>query len=228
MNKLYPPNFVHEGRDFKIAWEEAIRFCLKNGMLIKAEQNSSVMTYDMCSKITLYGNGIEQILNAEIHEKFPTKTLFNAEYVKEYSREWVATQKKLPIEKQFVYNYMDRLINEFGIDQILALRELLRNGISRRTQVITWNAKKDLQSANPPCLQRIWIRILDNDDGACEIHFDWRSRDLYGAWMTNYIGLFNMLNREIFNPLNLTVVKFVCNCNSLHIYKSDWESAGKI
>ena len=223
----YPPNFIHEGRDFKAAWEEAVRFCLLNGLIIKPEENSKTLTYDMCSKITLYGGAIKQILNKELHPKFPTKEAFQKIYTSEYTREWVAEQKLLPLDKQFVYNYMDRFINEFGIDQVIILRDELRNGISRRTQMITWNAKKDLTNKNPPCLQRVWVRIL-NDDGDCEIHFDWRSRDLYGAWMSNYIGLFDMLNREIFSPLNLNVVKFVCNCNSLHIYQSDWEAAGKI
>lgn len=223
----YPPNFIHEGRNFQEAWQEAVRFCLKNGMLIKAEENSKVMTYDICSKITLHGNAIKQILSRELHPKFPTKKLFSREYVKEYTREWVAEQKELPIQLRFVYSYMDRFINEFGFDQIVALKRELSNGISRRTQIITWNPKKDLGDKNPPCLQRIWIRIL-NDEGDCEIHFDWRSRDLFGAWMTNYIGLFDMLSREIFIPLNLNVVKMVCNCNSLHIYESDWKAASEV
>ncbi len=223
----YPPNFIYEGRNFQEAWQEAIRFCLKNGLRIKAEENSKVMTYDICSKITLHGNAIKQILAQELHPKFPTKKLFAGEYLKEYTREWVAEQKKLPPELQFIYNYMDRFINEFGTDQIEVLRNELKNGTSRRTQIITWNVPVDIRSKNPPCLQRIWIRIL-NDEGDCEIHFDWRSRDLFGAWMTNYIGLFSMLNREIFKPLNLNVVKMVCNCNSLHIYESDWKAAAEV
>lgn len=153
--QYYPPNFIWEGRNFADAWETAVRFCLKNGMLIKAEENSKVRTYDICSKITLLGDSINQILKKQLHPKFPTKKLFTGEYIKEYTREWVEEQRKLPPELQFVYNYMDRFINEFGFDQIIILRDELKNGISRRTQIITWNPKKDLGNKNPPCLQRI-------------------------------------------------------------------------
>ena len=124
--------------------------------------------------------------------------------------------------------FINRNVNGITLDQVRQLRKnMTHQGISRRHQVITWEPEKDMFSASPPCLQRIWIRVFD-EDGNCEIHFDWRSRDLFGAWMTNYIGLFDMLYREILKPLELNVVKVVDNCNSLHIYESDWESALKV
>jgi thymidylate synthase len=186
----------------------------------------------MCSKITLTGSGIRDIFSINLHPKFPTKLLHCEQYIKEYTREWIASQKLRPEIEQFVYNYMGRLIERsvdgITLDQIKQLRKnLTSQGTSRRHQIITWEPERDMFSASPPCLQRIWIRILD-DDGNCEIHFDWRSRDLYGAWMSNYIGLFNMLQREILAPLNLTVLKVVDNCNSLHIYEGDWISASNV
>jgi len=237
--RYYPPNFNLEIRSFPEAWEQAVQFCMKEGMIIKPEENAKQLTRDMCSKITLYGNGIKDIFEKKLHLKFPTKELHCEQYVKEYTREWIAEQKKRPELEQFVYNYMDRMINYtisegVPMDQVLVLRTSFQGdertkpcGISRRQQIITWQPEKDMYSESPPCLQRIWIRVLD-DDGNCEIHFDWRSRDLFGAWMSNYIGLFNMLKREIFDPLGLHVVKVVDNCNSLHIYEADWVSALKV
>jgi thymidylate synthase len=231
--RIYPPNFNLEIRSFQEAWEKAVQFCMKEGLIIKPEENTKQLTRDMCSMITLYGNGIKDIFEQKLHPKFPTKEMHCVQYVKEYTREWIAEQNKRPEIEQFVYNYMDRLINYpcwnepgWKLDQIGKLKKLVETGISRRHQIITWIPEKDLYSASPPCLQRIWIRKLNDED--CEIHFDWRSRDLYGAWMPNYIGLFDMLKREIFTPLDLTVVKVVDKCDSLHIYEGDWISALKV
>ncbi len=229
---LYPPNFILESQSFPEAWEQAVRFCMKEGMIIKPEENAKQLTRDMCSKITLTGKGIRDIFTRNLHPKFPTKELHLLVYIKEYTREWIAEQKLRPEIEQFVYNYMDRLINRsvdgITLDQVKQLRKnLTYQGISRRHQIITWEPEKDMFSVSPPCLQRIWIRILD-DDGNCEVHFDWRSRDLYGAWMSNYVGLFDMLKREILDPLGLHVVKVVDNCNSLHIYEGDWLEASKV
>lgn len=228
---LYPSNFIRESQSFPAVWEEAVRFCMKEGMVIKPEENAKILTRDMCSKITLTGNGIRDIFSRNLHPKFPTKALFCGVYISEYTREWIAEQKLRPEAEQFVYNYMDRLINRtvdgITLDQVKQLRKnMTHQGISRRHQIITWEPEKDMFSVSPPCLQRIWIRVLDDEN--CEVHFDWRSRDLYGAWMTNYIGLFDMLQREIFKPLDLHVVKVVDNCNSLHIYEGDWLEASRV
>ena len=225
--RYYPPNFNLEIRSFPEAWEQAVQFCMKEGLIIKPEESAKQLTRDMCSKITLYGNGIKDIFEKKLHPKFPTKEKHCEIYITEYTREWIAEQKKKPEIEQFVYNYMDRLIDHSGQDQVIQLKKNIDlQGISRRHQMITWKPEKDLFTSSPPCLQRIWIRNLNSED--CEVHFDWRSRDLYGAWMSNYIGLFDMLKREIFTPLDLTVVKVVDNCNSLHIYEGDWVSALKV
>jgi thymidylate synthase len=214
---------------------------MKNGMQIVPETGSKVTSKDMCSKITLHGNAIGQMLNSDLHKDFPTKGKHCGVYITEYDRKWVAEQNALPEgdNRRFIYNYMDRFINypykedELIIDQLKQLRENMKTcGISRRQQIITWQPVKDMFSVSPPCLQRIWIRELEEDpeDGQAntEVHFDWRSRDLFGAWMSNYVGLMNMLYKEIFTPLDLKVVKLVDNCNSLHIYSTDWEAANLV
>lgn len=233
----YPPNFIHNGRSFTKAWEEAVNFCMEHGMTIRPESGAAVLTKDVCSKITLYCNAINEMYVGKLHPMFPTKEKHCAGYVKEYTREWVAEQKSLPVNdnKKFVYNYMERLIDytqssEIGFDQIKQLRlNMEKCGISRRQQMITWMPEKDSISESPPCLQRIWIRMLeeDTDDDYinAEIHFSWRSRDLFTAWMPNYIGLMNMLKAELFDPLHLKIVKFVDDVDSLHIYSPDWQNA---
>jgi thymidylate synthase len=60
------------------------------------------------------------------------------------------------------------------------------------------------------------------------MHCMWRSRDLFTAWNSNYVGLLTMVKKEILEPNNLRLIKVVDFCNSLHIYKADWESAATI
>lgn len=138
-----------------------------------------------------------------------------------------------------------------SIDQLKIIREniakrIKRGGeclVSNRDQVITWIPDRDIfVSEDQPCMQRIQFFIYeyptnftlvggnrigheDAKKGKAEFHVEWRSRDLFAAWNSNMIGLITMLNREIFEPNNLDLVKVVDFCNSLHIYESDWEQA---
>lgn len=114
--------------------------------------------------------------------------------------------------------------------------------VSNRDQVITWIPDRDLfVNEDQPCLQRIQFFVYEYPQeyktnyctlqpvsakkGKAEFHVMWRSRDLYSAWNSNMIGLITMLNKEIFEPNNLELIRVIDFCNSLHIYESDWESA---
>jgi thymidylate synthase len=140
------------------------------------------------------------------------------------------------------------------IDQLKVIRENIAKRIekggdclvSNRDQVITWIPDRDMfVSEDQPCLQRIqffvyeYPRLLISDKftkdtntgcikGKAELHCMWRSRDLFAAWNSNMVGLITMLNKEIFEPNNLELIKVVDFCNSLHIYEADWESATKV
>ena len=70
---------------------------------------------------------------------------------------------------------------------------------TRQAQMITWMPNLDLDCYDPPCLQSIWYRILeDEEDGAnwlnCNVRF--RSNDAWGASFMNMFG-FIMFNREV-------------------------------
>jgi hypothetical protein len=57
----------------------------------------------------------------------------------------------------------------------------------------------------PHACKGIWITLIDKP--LIEIHLDWRSRDLFGAWHVNLIALINMISRDIDEPLNCKIVK---------------------
>ncbi len=145
------------------------------------------------------------------------------------------------------FSHFEGIKNDF-IDQLKVIRENIAKRIekggdclvSNRDQVITWIPDRDMfVSEDQPCLQRIQFFVyefpyntLDREchlfKGKAEFHVSWRSRDLFAAWNSNMVGLIKMLNKEIFKPNNLELIKVVDFCNSLHIYESDWEQAATV
>lgn len=212
----YPPTNLIHAVGLADAWAQAVNFVMKNGMQIKTEYGP--MSRDICSVIEVR----EPFAEPMLHPQFPTKEL----HVKEYLKQW---ERDYDWKKQgFEYNYMDRLINYpsrgTDVDQLKAIRDLLPQGVSRRRQAITWIPERDLfVKEDQPCLQRLWVRALG--DGNAEMHCMWRSRDLFAAWNSNMVGLLTMIKREVLEPNELTLVKVVDFCNSLHIYEADWEAA---
>jgi len=258
MNKqIYPPTFIVEEKDFRNAWAKQVRNCIRDGTVIVANNKSEhpVNTKDINSIIILTGDAINQIVNKQLHKQFPSKEQHLEEYIKTFDYEYLMKYLQLPKDdiKRFKYLYIERLAhyNDGSVNQIGRLHDKLRaDGINRQTQVITWNVEKDFpivtpEGHDPPCLQRIWIRVLQEPHGASkhdmnvdnqrlmatkgkvEIHLMWRSRDLYGAWMSNIVGIIYMIMKYVLKD-DYDIVKIVDFCNSLHIYESDWEYAKQI
>jgi thymidylate synthase len=87
----------------------------------------------------------------------------------------------------------------FSINQIEAvIDKLCQQPFTRQAQMITWMPNLDLTCFDPPCLQSLWYRILEDSDGVywlnCNIRF--RSNDAWGASFMNMFG-FIQFNREI-------------------------------
>ncbi|MCK4518368.1 hypothetical protein KAT92_06330 [Candidatus Babeliales bacterium] len=262
MESKYPPLLaIEEDESFPRAWDKAIRFIMKHGSIIPAEEfvQRRVLTRDVTATIMLTGKAVNDIIDTKLHPSFPTGNLHKVEYMNEFTYEFLESQDQLDDEddKKFIYTYIERFVRRFGIDQLVLLSRRLRHeGISRRNQAITWDVNNDYMSASPPCLQRIWIRPLDlkYSDGTqpipVELHFDFRSRDAFGAWPTNIIGIVHMIINYVLCNYNFerhqhgyehlptyiggvkkheyTLVKVVSHDNSLHIYEFDWDAAEKI
>jgi len=232
---LYPPDFTLKSNDFILAWEQAVKFCMENGYV--GSTDTGMLSKDMSSKITLTGKAIQQIKNRELHKNFPTGKKHLSEYIIQFTDEFNVK------ESEFVYTYYDRLINYQTIpdysDMILTdtfnqleyMRNELRKG-NRRAQAIIWTPRIDNKSIEPPCAQRIWLRVLEKPDyefgikkrGMVELHLMWRSRDMYTAWMSNLVGFVFMVYNKILKD-DYEIVKLVDFVNSAHINENDWEIA---
>jgi thymidylate synthase len=140
-------------------------------------------------------------------------------------------------ESKWKYTYHQRLRkystdDTFFIDQIDTMcKQLAKCPYTRRAQAITWQPDYDITIDDPPCLQRIWGRVI-YDDIKCvnefQMHTYWRSRDLYKAWFFNVIAMIH-LQDYIANKITEYMGKPVYvgayhdTSDSLHIYGSYFE-----
>ncbi|MHA1724851.1 MAG: thymidylate synthase [Promethearchaeota archaeon] len=94
------------------------------------------------------------------------------------------------------------------------IEKLKKNPCTRRAQAITWRPLTDLYHFDPPCLQRIYMRIKDDQ---LLMQTTWRSRDLFRAWEANVNGMIR-IQKYIAEQLNVEIGHYVDFNNSLHIY----------
>jgi thymidylate synthase len=97
---------------------------------------------------------------------------------------------------------------------------------TRRAQAITWMPSCDPATDDPPCLQRVWARLLPEGDGyVLNMNTHWRSRDLIRAWFMNVFAFTDVQARmaaELTERLGkpVQVGRYVDISDSLHIYGS--------
>lgn len=134
---------------------------------------------------------------------------------------------KVPVQ------YEKKIAIPISIDQWNLAKEDLAQQIetgiqSNRNVVVIGNPSIDRFEIpdSPPCLREIWIRYAGESNVI--VKTVWRSRDLYGALMTNIAGLLSAVMREVIIPNGCKLIQYVDKSHSLHIYKYDWESASKV
>ncbi len=123
----------------------------------------------------------------------------------------------------FDYEIESEIVNQ--VDYIV--KKLSETGYSRRAQAITWNTKLDPPTDDPPCLQRIWGRLIEDERGDLVFNMNthWRSRDLFKAWFENVIALTTLM-RKIAERISeetsseVRLGRYVDISDSLHIYGS--------
>jgi len=98
---------------------------------------------------------------------------------------------------------------------------------SRRMQAITWIPNADPRTEDPPCLQRLWFRLLEDGAGGLVLNMNshWRSRDAYKAWFMNVYALTDLgrvlaerMSRRLGRPVRLG--RYLDISDSFHIYGS--------
>lgn len=94
------------------------------------------------------------------------------------------------------------------------IQKLREKPYSRRAQAITWRPLVDPYHVDPPCLQRIFMRIKE---GKLIMQTTWRSRDLFRAWEANVNGMIR-IQKYVADQLGVDIGQYLDFSNSLHIY----------
>ena len=222
------------------AWERAVLAVWDKGFEVRTQYDKpdDPPSKDATVMITIN----DPFCEPRIHKNFPggpeELESYRQEVVSGIHDHWIN-----PAAGKWTYTYHERLFaycpveNIRNADSPRPFREvdqvryiidcLSQAGHSRRAQAITWMPTADPQTDDPPCLQRIWCRLLANEAGELSLNMNthWRSRDLYKAWFMNVYALTD-LQRTIAEEISrkkdvpVRVGRYVDISDSLHIYGS--------
>ncbi|MBN3948390.1 MAG: thymidylate synthase [Nostoc sp. NMS7] len=132
-----------------------------------------------------------------------------------------------PITVGVKYTYGQRLRSWFGYDQIEQVIEKLVNEIDAASAVMSLWDVKDHLTGSSPCLNHIWLRVVDNQ---LSLTATLRSNDMFSAWPANAFGL-RALQRYIRDKIcrrsvyKLAMGPLITVSQSAHIYDDTWDSA---
>lgn len=218
-----------EGLTLPEVWEKAVIATWKDGLEIKTEYDKPGDPLSRDSTMIMVVD--EPMKEPRIHRAFPggleDLEVYRQEVVLGIHDHWIK-----PEEGKWTYTYHQRLANYEiegeRVDQIgYMIRKLASTPYSRRAQGITWNPKSDPVTDDPPCLQRIWARLVKLDGGKYSLNMNthWRSRDAYKASFMNIFALTDLqrvMAEEISKALDAKVLvgRYVDISDSFHIYGS--------
>jgi len=241
------------GESLALAYEEALVKLYHEGTGFKTQYDrpGDPLSLDCTMNITI----LDPESDPMIHQAFPGGIEDLKEYVLElkgYKDHWVKNMND-PSDTRWEYTYHGRLkhygswqelVEEgngrkparvgFQVDQIEhVIRKLIEQPYTRQAQMITWMPNHDLRVYDPPCLQSLWYRILEEDPDTwwlnCNIRF--RSNDAWGASFMNMFG-FIRFNREVIadeiarrSGKTVRLGRLNWQADSYHIYGRDIDQA---
>lgn len=226
------------------AWEKAVIAVWEQGIQIKTQYDrpDDPPSRDATVMVTVANPYNEP----RIHKNFPggpeELESYRQEVVNGLHDHWID-----PAAGKWTYTYHERMFAYTPVedlrdpnspkplkrtDQIQYIVDALADcAHTRRAQAITWMPTADPKTEDPPCLQRIWGRLMQAEDGfVFNMNTHWRSRDLYKAWFMNAYALTD-LQKQIADRIAekmgqpVRVGRYVDISDSLHIYGSYFENA---
>lgn len=218
-----------EGQTLPEVWEKAVIATWREGLEIKTEYDKQGDPPSRDSTMIMVVN--DPMKEPRIHRAFPggleDLEVYRQEVVSGIHDHWIK-----PEEGKWTYTYHQRLaafpIEGEAIDQLgYIVKKLISTPYSRRAQGITWNPKTDPVTDDPPCLQRIWCRLVKtaDDNYSLNMNTHWRSRDAYKASFMNIFALTDLqraMAQDISKGLGakVSVGRYVDISDSFHIYGS--------
>ena len=240
-------------KSLALAYEKALVELYHKGVRFKTQYDKpgDPPSIDSTMNITIQ----DPLADPMIHKAFPG----GIENLKEYAMEltgvkdhWVKNIND-PNDSRWEYTYHGRLsaygawrelvdgesrqAGFFRINQIQSVIDKLANQpYTRQAQMITWMPNLDITCYDPPCLQSLWYRIMEDDDGVwwlnCNVRF--RSNDAWGASFMNMFG-FILFNKEVIGAgvagktgRRVELGRMNWHADSYHIYGKDIDTSRRM
>ena len=197
------------------AYEKALVALYEKGTRFKTQYDKpgDPLSLDCTMNLTV----LDPMAEPMIHKAFPGGIEDLKEYVMElkgFKDHWVKNIND-PDDTRWEYTYHGRLADygiwkelkdgdsveagPFKVKQIeRVIDKLADQPFTRQAQMITWMPNLDLDCYDPPCLQSIWYRIQEDEDGVWWLNTNirFRSNDAWGANFMNMFG-FVMFSKEV-------------------------------
>ena len=225
------------------AYEKALIALYEHGTRFRTQYDkpSDPLSLDCTLNLTV----LDPLAEPMIHKAFPGGIEDLREYVMEIQGvkdHWVKNMND-PKDTRWEYTYHGRLaaygksttVGAFTVNQIeRVIEKLAAQPFTRQAQMITWMPNIDLDCYDPPCLQSIWYRLLEEETTGewwlnCNIRF--RSNDAWGANFMNMFG-FIMFNKDIIaagvaksTGKTVKLGRLNWQADSYHIYGKDIAAA---
>jgi thymidylate synthase len=241
------------GKTLAEAYEKALLELYNNGIRFKTQYDKpgDPLSIDSTMNITI----LEPLTDPMIHRAFPGGIDNLREYVMELmglKDHWVKNINDSE-DTRWEYTYHGRLaaygawrelvegksqqVGFFKINQVeTVIDKLSRQPYTRQAQMITWMPNLDNECFDPPCLQSLWYRIIEDEEGVwwlnCNVRF--RSNDAWGASFMNMFGFINFNRNVIAAGINERTGKKVelgrmnWHADSYHIYGKDIGTAKEL
>ncbi len=135
-----------------------------------------------------------------------------------------------PVVEGVKYTYGQRLRSWFKRDQIEQVITKLIGEIDAASAVMSLWDVKDHEKGGSPCLNHIWLRVVDND---LSLTATLRSNDMFSAWPANAFGL-RALQQYIRDQIGkrggiqLKMGPLMTVSQSAHIYDDCYDYANRI
>ncbi len=236
------------GDNLPEAWEKAVLAVWRHGVAVRTEYDKPGEPPSLDATVVVEVR--RPLSEPRVHKNFPggpvELEVYRQEVVDGIHDHWIN-----PREGKWTYTYHQRLFSYRPVADLMSPAEgpqfvpvdqvdymvdkLAEVPHTRRAQAVTWIPHCDPGTDDPPCLQRLWARLLhgaqDDADGPGEVGYalnlntHWRSRDLYKAWFMNVFAITDLqrtMAERLSARLGVAVQcgRYVDISDSLHVYGS--------
>ena len=222
-----------EGDCISRAWENSLIELHKNGCRIKTQYDKpeDPPSIDATMVITI----MDPMKEPMIHKDFPGGPEDLQEYTMEVCegiKDHLVRKADDPTDTRWEYTYHERLFRYrspeiTAVDQIETMvKKLAEAPHTRRAQSITWKVWEDNECYDPPCLQSIWCRIIEEEGvPVLSMNVRFRSNDAYKAAFMNIFALVQLQKQIAENVAGkigrpVTLGRYCHLADSYHIYGS--------